>query len=937
MDSTNGSDSNSEPTLSSDSKQSDPSLAVPPKKRGGMFAMTESTVIAYGKMFLYFLLLAITVGSAIAVYVFTRLAQETDLKQNVLSVFILYDFAIEQRQKRVASSAERSNAIVTSLFPQAVAQRLMEDGGNSKSLQKAHHHHLLPIIGDNKMSTSGDNSTTGARPIAELFPSATVMFADIVGFTAWSSEREPSQVFELLEKLYSSFDQIAKRKGVFKVETIGDCYMAAAGLPEERDDHALVMARFARDCLRRMMHVVRKLESSLGPSTGDLTLRIGLHSGPVTAGVLRGDKARFQLFGDTVNTAARMESTGSRSRIQLSAETANFIEAADVSDLWLTRREDEVEAKGKGKMKTFWLGYSSKDAAIQEQQSKEVMSEDGDMDLSDQKLSDKSLGMGLLADDSDQQRRERSLDWTTEVLLSLLKRIVAMRADHVESRHAIDHIQLPSGSLPLDEVVEVINLHRQQRSYLVDPAEVEISKVVVSQLHSYVREIASLYNSNHFHNFEHATHVTMSVMKLLARVTTPAIEESDDADETLHNYTYGITSDPLAQFAVTFAALIHDVDHSGVPNATLVREKTRHACHYNNQSVAEQNSVDIAWELLSLDAYAELRACIYSNEEEFHRFRQLVVNAVMATDIADKELGAARKARWVKAFEGEESNKTIDANRKATIVIEHLIQASDVAHTMQHWHVYTRWNERFFHECYAAYLAGRADKDPSIDWYTSELGFFDFYIIPLAKKLKECQVFGVASDEYLNYAEANRQEWERKGKDLVKGYVSSRRWMAEGRFYMNQYVVVSNRSLCAIACFIHRSWLGLTKDLTNIIERRNETQPSGAMEPPMESTTENSMQMDHSIHSSNSPSTQSGSRPTTDDSVEQVASLKTKLLSRETKAITYGKLFMILLLLAIACGSAVAVFKYTKNEQDDEFQVHFSSFMIVLWNSDNIR
>ena len=75
-------------------------------------------------------------------------------------------------------------------------------------------------------------------------------------------------------------------------------------------------------------------------------------------------------------------------------------------------------------------------------------------------------------------------------------------------------------------------------------------------------------------------------------------------------------------------------------------------------------------------------------------------------------------------------------------------------------------------ECYGAYKAGRAETDPSINWYKGEIGFFDFYIIPLAKKLKECGVFGVASDEYLNYALANREEWVREGEKIVKGYIS---------------------------------------------------------------------------------------------------------------------------------------------------------------------
>mmetsp|Transcript_9544 Transcript_9544/g.13728 ORF Transcript_9544/g.13728 Transcript_9544/m.13728 type:complete len:137 (+) Transcript_9544:1-411(+) len=90
---------------------------------------------------------------------------------------------------------------------------------------------------------------------------------------------------------------------------------------------------------------------------------------------------------------------------------------------------------------------------------------------------------------------------------------------------------------------------------------------------------------------------------------------------------------------------------------------------------------------------------------------------------------------------------------------------------MQHWHMYIKWNERLFQEMYKAFKTGRSETDPSHGWYKGELGFFDFYIIPLAKKLKECNVFGVSSDEYLEYALANRKEWEVKGQDIVKGYL----------------------------------------------------------------------------------------------------------------------------------------------------------------------
>ena len=167
-------------------------------------------------------------------------------------------------------------------------------------------------------------------------------------------------------------------------------------------------------------------------------------------------------------------------------------------------------------------------------------------------------------------------------------------------------------------------------------------------------------------------------------------------------------------------------------------------------------------------AFKELRQCIYADEDELVRFRALLVNSVLATDIFDADLGALRKRRWEKAFSiPDELANAEDINRKATIVIEHLIQASDVSHTMQHWHIYQKWNERLFHEMYLAYKIGRTSKDPTAGWYKGEIWFFDNYVIPLSKKLANCGVFGVSSDEYLNYAVANRNEWEAKGEEIV--------------------------------------------------------------------------------------------------------------------------------------------------------------------------
>lgn len=189
---------------------------------------------------------------------------------------------------------------------------------------------------------------------------------------------------------------------------------------------------------------------------------------------------------------------------------------------------------------------------------------------------------------------------------------------------------------------------------------------------------------------QHASHVTMSVVKLIQRVVAPGT--NDGSDEKDHSY--GISHDPLAQFACVFSALIHDVDHPGVPNSQLLKEHSPLAAAYQNKSIAEQNSVDLAWELLQQDLFKDLRDAICSTEQERLHFRQLIVNVTLATDIMDKDWKAMREARWGKAFgESNSDSSTENMNRKATIVIEHMIQASDVAHTMQHWHIFRKWNE----------------------------------------------------------------------------------------------------------------------------------------------------------------------------------------------------------------------------------------------------
>jgi 3'5'-cyclic nucleotide phosphodiesterase len=337
----------------------------------------------------------------------------------------------------------------------------------------------------------------------------------------------------------------------------------------------------------------------------------------------------------------------------------------------------------------------------------------------------------------------------------------------------------------LDEVQEVIVMklditkvasHRAHKS-------IEIETSIVDDLRSYVMMISEMYHDNPFHNFAHACHVTMSVSKLLKRIVTPDLnkEQMDhsNADETylqnlLKRSTYGIYSDPIAQLAIVFSALIHDVDHRGCSNTRLAAEEPILATQYRHKSIAEQNSLDLAWGLLMTNQFTQLRRAVFRTNSNLLHFRHVIVNSVLATDIFDKELNDLRKKRWNIAF-SEASvlsrDGEYDLDRKATIVIEHIIQASDVSHTMQHWQVYRKWNKQLFHEMYSAYQNGRMLINPATFWYEGEISFFDNYIIPLAKKLKDCGVFGVSSDEYLNYAVSNRDEWEQRGQTIVEELV----------------------------------------------------------------------------------------------------------------------------------------------------------------------
>jgi guanylate cyclase len=238
------------------------------------------------------LALNITVGGAI---VFTLLAV----------------FAQERRDALAALRVEqaKSEGLLLNILPRSIADRL-------------------------KAST---------QPIADQMSSASILFADVVDFTPLAERLPPDEVVGILDHLFSHFDGLVERYGLEKIKTIGDSYMAAAGVPTPRPDHARALALMALDMLETMHdndHI-----GHLG-----LELRVGINSGPVVAGIIGRKRFSYDLWGDAVNTASRMESQGTPGRIQITRATYELL-----GDDFICELRGSIPVKGKGDVETWYL------------------------------------------------------------------------------------------------------------------------------------------------------------------------------------------------------------------------------------------------------------------------------------------------------------------------------------------------------------------------------------------------------------------------------------------------------------------------------------------------------------------------------------------------------------------------------------------------------
>jgi adenylate cyclase len=243
---------------------------------------------------------------------FTNLMLGLNISVGGTMVFTLLALFAKQRQDALGAlrvEQERAESLLLNILPGSIAERLK--------------HH--------------------PQTIADHFAAASVLFADVVDFTPRSEHLPPAEVVGMLDRLFSHFDTLAERHGLEKIKTIGDCYMVASGVPTSRPDHARALALLALD-------MVEATQSSEAVGDLGLELRVGINSGPVVAGVIGRKRFLYDLWGDAVNIASRMESHGTPGRIQITEATYELL-----GDEFECEPRGTVAVKGKGDMETWYL------------------------------------------------------------------------------------------------------------------------------------------------------------------------------------------------------------------------------------------------------------------------------------------------------------------------------------------------------------------------------------------------------------------------------------------------------------------------------------------------------------------------------------------------------------------------------------------------------
>ncbi|CAM1324864.1 Uncharacterised protein g8817 [Pycnogonum litorale] len=250
----------------------------------------------------------------------------------------------------VLAGQQQSAEIKMALAQEQTKSKQLQDSMKKLDMERSRTDELLYQMIPKQIADKlrgGDSSVS----TCQYFDSVTILFSDVVGFTSICSRISPMEVVSMLNAMYSIFDQLTERHKVYKVETIGDAYMVVSGAPEANEKHAEDICFMALD----MVVLIQDLKD---PSTDEsLNIRVGIHSGAVVAGVVGLKMPRYCLFGDTVNTASKMESSSEKLKIHITEYTKYLLKPEE----WKIKERGSITVKEKGKMKTFWLQGSKMD------------------------------------------------------------------------------------------------------------------------------------------------------------------------------------------------------------------------------------------------------------------------------------------------------------------------------------------------------------------------------------------------------------------------------------------------------------------------------------------------------------------------------------------------------------------------------------------------
>ena len=374
------------------------------------------------------------------------------------------------------------------------------------------------------------------------------------------------------------------------------------------------------------------------------------------------------------------------------------------------------------------------------------------------------------------EKRERLVDYHTNVLKGLLSRLANMRSarnsDSPDTDIFVKKLERLVGGDESETALttEVIlfptctNEDTIASAFAVDISQHTIDDSVSDQLREMTSKISKWHSDDlPFHTFEHASHTVLSITKLLA-----AIETTDLSTDTVLFKTKSMITHPLTQFVLVFAALVHD---SGRTEDTPM--KRLEAAEKSNQR---------AWSLFMEPSFIDLRRTICRSRHDFEFFRRLLKKSILVASgadtgpVGDRSNGGSSRSLSSKKISSFAENQ--EASLKALAIVVKVLRVSNISYALQHFLVFQKWNKLLFEEAYQAYQSKSNDHgedketDPSSSWYERELESFGDRI-RLVTELRDSGVCNKLADVYLSAAIANRREWERRGKPIVDEYLDN--------------------------------------------------------------------------------------------------------------------------------------------------------------------